>query len=104
MKRNRWIALGCVAVLVAGCSGTAKKEPAAAPKPAPAPVYFQVDPATAGTVSGEIHFKGKRPTPKAIDMSEEPACVEAHKGRAYDESLVVGKTGGLANVFVYIKS
>ena len=37
-------------------------------------------------------------------MSEEPACVEAHKGKAYDESLVVSKNGGLANAFVYVKS
>jgi plastocyanin len=96
-----YLALGTV--LVAGCSEKPKVEPAAAPKPAP--VYFKVDPETAGTVSGEIQFKGKRPAlGKPIDMSEEPACVEAHKGKAYDESLVVGKTGGLANAFVYIKS
>ena len=37
-------------------------------------------------------------------MSEEPACVEAHHGKAYDESLVVSKKGGLANAFVYVKS
>jgi plastocyanin len=37
-------------------------------------------------------------------MSEEPACVEAHKGKAYDESLVVNRKGDLANAFVYIKS
>ena len=28
----------------------------------------------------------------------------AHHGKAYEESLVVGKRGALANVFVYIKS
>jgi plastocyanin len=98
-------ALGCLTLLFAGCSGKSN-EPAPAPKPAasPAPVYFQVDPATAGAVTGQIEYKGPRPKPKAIDMSEEPACVEAHHGKAYDESLVVGKKGGLANVFVYIKS
>ena len=45
----------------------------------------------------------KRPARKPIDMSEEPACVEAHHGKAYDESLVVNPNGTLANVFVYIK-
>jgi plastocyanin len=106
MKLNPLAVLGCAMVLLAGCSGGTKNEPAAAPKPvpAPAPVYFKVDPSTAGKVSGEIHFKGKRPAPKPINMEEEPACVEAHKGKAYDESLVVGKMGGLANTFVYIKS
>lgn len=91
----------CAAALLSGCT---KTTPPAAPKSEPAPVYFQVDPATAGTVTGTIHYKGKRPPPKVIDMSEEPACVEAHHGKAYDESLEVNKSGDLANAFVYIKS
>jgi plastocyanin len=91
----------CAAALLAGCT---KAAPPSAPTSEPAPVYFQVDPATAGTVTGTIHYKGKRPAPKAIDMSEEPACVEAHHGKAYDESLVVSKSGGVANAFVYLKS
>jgi plastocyanin len=37
-------------------------------------------------------------------MSGEPACVAAHHGIAYDESLVVNPNGTLANAFVYIKS
>jgi plastocyanin len=37
-------------------------------------------------------------------MSEDPACIEAHHGKAYDESLVASANGALANVFVYIKS
>jgi plastocyanin len=67
-------------------------------------VYFKVDPETAGTVTGKILYKGKPPASKAIDMSEEPACVEAHKGRAYNQSLVVNRKGDLANAFIYIKS
>jgi plastocyanin len=99
----KYIVLTAVAAsLLAGCTKSTPP-PAAAPRTEPAPVYFQVDPATAGTVTGIIHYKGPRPTPKAIDMSEEPACVEAHKGRAYDESLVVSRSGALANAFVYIK-
>jgi plastocyanin len=89
------------ALLLTGCTSKPKTEP---PKPAPAPVYFKVNPETAGTITGEIRFKGRRPTPKVIDMSEEPACVEAHHGKAYDESLVVSRSGALANAFVYIKS
>jgi hypothetical protein len=100
MRPIHVVQLCCAAVLLAGCSEKVKNEPA---KSEPAPVYFQVDPAAAGTVTGTIHFKGKRPAPKAIDMSEEPACVEAHRGKAYDESLVVGKDGALANAFIYVK-
>ncbi len=73
-----------------------------APVPAAAPA-FQVDPATAGSITGTIRYKGPRPPRKLIDMSEDPACVEAHHGRAYDESLVVSPRGGLANVFIYVK-
>jgi plastocyanin len=91
----------CAVVMLAGCSGKDKTEQPA--KSIPAPVYFHVDPTTAGVVEGKIRFRGNRPTPKAIDMSEEPACVEAHHGRAYDESLVVNKSGSLSNAFVYIR-
>jgi plastocyanin len=86
------------------CSGTPKQEPAAAPKQAAAHFYFKVDPATAGALSGTIKFTGRKPARKRIDMSEDPACVAAHHGKAYDESLVVNPNGTLANVFVYLKS
>jgi plastocyanin len=91
-------------VLLAGCSGKDKTEQSKVAQSVPAPVYFKVDPETAATVTGRILFKGKKPAPKVIDMSEEPACVEAHHGKAYDESLVVNKKGDLANAFIYIKS
>jgi plastocyanin len=105
MRPNLFVTLCCAAALLAGCSGNDKTEPPKAAPSAPAPVYFKVDPETASTVTGQILYKGKRPAPsKAIDMSEEPACVEAHKGKAYDESLVVNRKGDLANAFIYIKS
>src|SRR5271155_1532926 len=104
MRPTHFLTLCCAVALMTGCSERSKTEQPGTAKTEPAPVYFQVDPATAGSVTGTIHFKGKKPTPKVIDMSEEPACVEAHHGKAYDESLLVSKSGGLANAFVYIKS
>jgi hypothetical protein len=105
MKFTHFLGLCLAAMLVAGCSGKSKNEQPAPATSAAAPVYFKVDPATAGTITGRIHFAGKRPPQgKAIDMSEEPACVEAHHGKAYDESLVVSKSGGLGNAFVYVKN
>jgi plastocyanin len=104
MRPNHFLTLCCAAALLAGCSEKDKTEPPKAAQSAPAPVYFKVDPETAGTVTGKILYKGKPPAPKAIDMSEEPACVEAHKGRAYNQSLVVNRKGDLANAFIYIKS
>lgn len=86
-----------------GCSGKKKAEPASAHVEQPAVSYFKVDAATAATITGTIRYTGKKPTRKLIDMSEDPACVEAHHGKAYDESLVVGAKGALANAFIYIK-
>jgi hypothetical protein len=93
--------LGVVALGV-GCKEPAKTDLPAAPKSQSAPNYFKVDPAHSGSIGGTIHFTGKRPPAKPIDMSEDPACVEAHKGKAYDESLVVSPAGLVANAFVYI--
>ena len=45
-------------------------------------MFFHVDPATAGMLKGSIHFTGKKPIPRVIDMSSDPACVEAHQGKA----------------------
>jgi plastocyanin len=104
MKPVHFLHLCCAAAILSGCSGKVKTEQPEVAKSAPAPAYFKVDPETAGTVSGRIHFTGKKPAPQVIDMSEEPACVEAHHGKAYDESLVVNKKGDLANAFVYVKS
>ena len=101
MKNLHALTLLMLPALIAGCTKPAP--PKASETPAqPAVTYFKADPATAGSVSGKITFSGKRPAPKAIDMSEDPACVNAHHGKVYEESLVVGT--GLANVFIYIKS
>ncbi len=98
----------CLALIfLAGC-GTKKNETQVAtrvPEATPSPVtYFKADPKTAGSVIGTVRYLGLRPHPKPIDMSEDPACVEAHHAKAYDESLLVGSNGKLANVFVYVKS
>jgi plastocyanin len=103
MRRVHLLNLSFALALLAGCS-SANRNPSPAAKESPAPSYFRVDPSTAGVLSGTIKFTGKRPARKPIDMSGDPACVEAHHGRAYDEPVVVNSKGELANVFVYIKS
>jgi plastocyanin len=95
-------ALMAAALFAAGCGQTKPPEKAAA-EPAKPVEYFHVDPATAATVRGTVRFTGKRPAPKTIDMSNDPACAEAHHGKDYDESVVVNPNGTLANVFIYIK-
>jgi plastocyanin len=106
MKRSTLLTLSWAIAILTGCSGTTTKEPQpqATSKPAATPSYFKVDPATAGVLTGTIRYTGRKPARKPIDMSGDPACVEAHHAKAYDESIVVNPNRTLANVFVYIKS
>ena len=105
MKSAHLFKLCCLGSLVAlsiGCREKTKTDLPATATSQPAPNYFKVDPAHSGSIGGTIHFTGKKPAAKSIDMSEDPACVEAHHGKAIDESLVVSPAGLLANAFVYI--
>ena len=100
-------ALGlCLAsTLLSGCKAKAPEAAPAAESSTAAPEQpaFQVDPATAGSIHGTVTYAGTKVKPVLIDMSSDPACVAAHKGKAYDESLVVNGKGQLANAFVYIE-
>ena len=78
-------------------NGTRTPEQPAAPA-ASAPL----DPATLGTVGGTIRFAGKAPERVKIDMSQDPVC-SMTGGDNYTEQYVV-HDGGLANVYVYVKS
>jgi plastocyanin len=105
MKWAPFIPLACAIVALTGCGGTGAQKPAVASKEdPPKPAYFKVDQDTAGTLEGTIQFTGRKPPRQPIDMSSEPACVEAHHGKAFDEPVAVNPNGTLANVFVYIKS
>ena len=100
----RFCCLIFLMAIATGCSPNfSKTAPPEQVQEAAAPAY-QVDPLTAGSISGLIRYIGKRPLPKEIDMSGDSACVQAHHGNALDESLVVSSQGGLANAFVYVKS
>ena len=68
------------------------------------PADYQVDAAKAAIVTGIVITSGRIPPPVPVDMSEDPACVEAHKEGRYDGPVVMNGIGGLSNVFVYIKS
>src|SRR5262249_55141272 len=91
------------AVLAAGC-GQSPKPPAE--KAAAAPVqYFHVDAATAATVSGRIVYHGSRPARTVISMDADAHCEQANGNRpVYNEPVLTGKGGGLANAFVYVQA
>ncbi|MBL8214832.1 MAG: hypothetical protein JNK87_29200 [Bryobacterales bacterium] len=82
-------------------------DPTAAKKKEPekkeAVSYFQVDPATAGAVTGKIAYKGAKPARKKLRIDEDPVCTKLNKNGLYDEAVVVNKNGTLANVFLHIK-
>lgn len=88
--------------MVSGChrnpANTESGGPAASASKA-APV---IDPATAGSISGVVHFSGKAPERIKIDMSADPACALSDMPN-FTEQYVVAD-GRLANVFVYVKS
>lgn len=92
------------AVLFAfACGGDDGGDAASGGDAAPAADAVQVDPATAGTVTGMISFDGQVPEGDPIDMSEEPDCAEKHDDQPRKTPVVVGDDGGLGNVFVYVK-
>jgi hypothetical protein len=100
----RFCCLLFLMAIATGCSPSSRKTTPPEQVQESANPAYQVDPLSAGSISGMIRYVGKRPLPKKIDMSGDPACVEAHHGKALDEPLVVSSKGGLANAFVYVKS
>jgi plastocyanin len=89
------------AIALSGCkhassptSAQSASQPIAA-HPAPA-----VDPATAGSISGVVEFKGKPPARIPIDMSADPACALATN--ATEQYAVTNHR--LGNVYIYIKA
>jgi len=56
------------------------------------------------TVTGKVKFTGAKPANPRIDMAEEPQCKAKYTTAQPAEEGVVGASGALANVFVYVKS
>jgi plastocyanin len=97
---------GVVAIGLAGCkpnrairSGAVVDNGVKPAEPLPKPAAAETN---SGTVMGVVHFKGKAPARIRIDMSLDPVCGVAG-GANLTEQYVVN-SGGLANVYVYVKS
>src|ERR1700674_552719 len=59
--------------------------------------------ASEGKITGTIKLDGTPPHQKPIDMSKEPYCQKLHEAQPVTtESVVVGSSGGLQNVVVYL--
>jgi plastocyanin len=90
-------ALAAAAALLAACGGGQgqTQEQAAAPQVVSNPV----DAATAGNVTGRVTLAGVPPKNQPIKTASDPNC----KKPIATESYVVGASGSLANVFIYVK-
>jgi len=92
--------LGWVACGKKGDEATTKpsKETISAPPPTP------IDQTTVGEVIGKISFEGVRPKPQRINMDQDPACEQKHRGPVIAEDGAVNDDGTLCNAFVYVKA
>ncbi len=98
----RYLPALSAALLFAGCGSA----PQNASKPESALPLANVDPATAGTITGTVFFDGAAPVMPLVDMSSNPNCEREHrppKGTpARAETVVVNPNGTLKYVFVWI--
>jgi hypothetical protein len=92
----------CLALTALLTACGAGSQPQSSPATAALPLAH-VDPATAGTISGRILFKGDAPAMPVIDMSSNPQCERQHRTPRKAETVVVNTNGTLGNVFVWIK-
>lgn len=56
-----------------------------------------------GSIGGKISFEGTPPAPEKIKLTADPKCHEQHK-EGLERQTVRVKDGGLADVFVYVKT
>lgn len=104
---NDLVAPAMALLVVAGCGGGESGGAAGggqAGGQAAAPMENPVDQATAGSIAGTVTFTGTPPAAEPIDMSTEPVCRDKYSSQPMTQDVVVGSGGGLANVFVYVKS
>jgi len=101
--RTLWAFASALTLVAAvACGGGGETDaPAGMPETA-APTAAPIDPASAGNVAGTIMLEGTPPAAETIRMNADPVCVtEAQDTET--EYYVVGGSGGLGNVFVYVK-
>ena len=107
LERGNWAAAFLALLVSAGCgggeTGGGGEEPAEEAGGG-GPTVRPVDAATAGGVSGRVTFTGTPAAAEPIDMAEEAVCSAKHSTPPMSETAMVGADGGLANVFVYVKT
>lgn len=103
-KKLFGLMLAGVLVVAVGCGGGEEATEEEKKEAAAQEDYFEVDPATAATVTGKVNFQGEPPRMPPINMSAEPDCKGLHDDTVLPEVVVVNDDGSLKNVFVWVKS
>jgi Carboxypeptidase regulatory-like domain len=63
----------------------------------------RVSAAAEGSITGTVKLSGTAPHMRGIDMSKDPYCVKQHENNPVKmENVIVGTSGGLENVVLYI--
>ncbi len=57
---------------------------------------------TGATVRGTVHFEGKIPAAKAINMAADPVCAKQHPSPVLAQPVVTDSNGDLQNVVVFV--
>src|SRR5260370_23384611 len=55
-----------------------------------------------GIITGVVKLDGPAPQGKPINMAKEPECVKVHPVPVLTQEVVVGESGALQNVIVYV--
>jgi plastocyanin len=105
MNRSLLLLTLISSIFAASCSqNTGPMPPQKPTKGAPQTKFTVVDPGSAATIHGTIHLQGSAPAATQIDMGMDPGCTISSKQSNFGQQYVVGKSGGLGNVYIYIKS
>lgn len=59
-------------------------------------------PNATGRIDGIVRYSGDAPERRRLDMSSAPICASLHDGPAFEERLVLGEAGGVADAFVHV--
>jgi len=87
--------------LAMACSGKAKEE-TSSPKTSSSPTASApIEPGF--SVSGKVAYTGRSSKRRKVKMNADAKCLSQHPKGFHYRSTVVGKNGGLANAFVYVK-
>ena len=97
------LTLGTLPLLVA-CGGSEPPAPAApATQPAKPAAPAAAPAGPASSLSGKVSFEGQAPPSEKVKVSADPKCLAIHP-QGLEKQPVKVKDGGLADVYVYVKS